>query len=136
MARLDPKADKTFPAKTKVSQKTIDSIKSMGMTKALKGAATGTAEYKEALNRMYGAKRVKDAAAKTPSALAGFKQSESKTVKKATPAKKDNAGTVAKKSAAATKAAATAAGKKQGAYGKKNTPKYQPATASALKKKK
>ncbi len=136
MARLDPKADKTFPAKTKVSQKTIDSIKAMGMTKALKGAATGSAEYKEALNRMYGAKRVKSATAKTPSALAGFKQSEAASGKKSTAAKKDNAGVIAKKSAAATKANAAAAGKKQGAYGKGNTPKYQPATASASKKKK
>jgi len=86
----------------KVSQKTIDSIKTMGMTKALKGAATGSAEYKEALNRMYGAKRVKAAATKSPSALSNLKQSES--TKKTTTAKKDNAGVIAKKSAAAAKA--------------------------------
>lgn len=80
----------------KVSQKTIDSIKSQGMTKALRGAATGSAEYKEALTRMYGAKRVKAAATKSPSALSNFKQAESRSLKKAVPAKKDNAGTQAK----------------------------------------
>lgn len=129
-APLEP-SGRTTP---KVSQKTIAAIKAMGMTKALKGAATGSAEYKEALNRMYGAKRVKAATAKTPSALAGFKQSESASLKKKPAPKKDNAGTIAKKSAAATKATAAAAGKKQGAYGKNNTPKYQPATATAVKK--
>lgn len=42
----------------KVSQATIDKIKAMGMTKALKGAGTASPEMKEALKRMYGAKRV------------------------------------------------------------------------------
>lgn len=53
-------------AKIKVSQKTIDDIKKMGMTKALKLAgmnasatqAGAVAEYQEAAKRMYGAKRV------------------------------------------------------------------------------
>lgn len=52
--------------KIKVSQKTIDDIKKMGMTKALKLAgmnaqatqAGAVAEYQEAARRMYGAKRV------------------------------------------------------------------------------
>lgn len=42
----------------KVSQATIDKIKKMGMTKALSGAKGASPEMKEALTRMYGAKRV------------------------------------------------------------------------------
>ena len=42
----------------KVSQTTIDKIKAMGMTKALKGASGASPEMKEALTRMYGARRV------------------------------------------------------------------------------
>ena len=49
-------------AKIKVSQATIDKIKTMGMTKALKGASGATPEMKEALTRMYGARRVAAAA--------------------------------------------------------------------------
>ena len=45
----------------KVSQATINKIKSMGMTKALKGASSANPEMKEALKRMYGAKRVESA---------------------------------------------------------------------------
>ncbi len=45
-------------AKVKVSQATIDKIKAMGMTKALKGASKASPEMKEALTRMYGARRV------------------------------------------------------------------------------
>lgn len=45
-------------AKVKVSQATIDKIKAMGMTKALKGASGANPEMKEALTRMYGARRV------------------------------------------------------------------------------
>ena len=42
----------------KVSQATIDKIKKMGMTKALAGAKSANPEMKEALTRMYGARRV------------------------------------------------------------------------------
>jgi hypothetical protein len=42
----------------KVSQATIDKIKKMGMTKALAGAKSANPEMREALIRMYGAKRV------------------------------------------------------------------------------
>ena len=42
----------------KVSQATIDKIKKMGMTAALKKAPNASPEMKEALKRMYGAKRV------------------------------------------------------------------------------
>ena len=62
--------------KIKVSQKTIDSIKKLGMTEALKLAgkngnpAGGLAsEYQEGIRRMYGAKRLAAAKAKyTPAA--------------------------------------------------------------------
>lgn len=45
----------------KVSQATIDKIKKMGMTKALASAKGGSAEFKEGLRRMYGAKRLQKA---------------------------------------------------------------------------
>jgi hypothetical protein len=45
-------------AKIKVSQATIDKIKKVGMTKALAGAKSANPEMKEALTRMYGARRV------------------------------------------------------------------------------
>jgi DnaK suppressor protein len=53
-------------AKTKVSQATIDSMKTMGMTKAIEKAANGkaSAEFKEGAKRMYGQRRI-DAAKKT-----------------------------------------------------------------------
>lgn len=43
---------------TKVSQATIDKIKAMGMTKALKSAGSASPEMREGLKRLYGAKRV------------------------------------------------------------------------------
>jgi len=46
---------------TKVSQATIDKIKKMGMSAALKGASSASAEMQEGLRRMYGANRVKAA---------------------------------------------------------------------------
>ena len=55
-------------AKIKVSQATIDKIKAMGMTKALKSASSANPEMKEALTRMYGAKRVAAAAGSKPTA--------------------------------------------------------------------
>lgn len=51
----------------KVSQATIDKIKAMGMTKALKGASSANPEMKEALKRMYGASRVAAATKSSPS---------------------------------------------------------------------
>jgi hypothetical protein len=50
----------------KVSQATIDKIKKMGMTKALKSAPKANAEMTEALRRMYGQRRL-DAATKATS---------------------------------------------------------------------
>ena len=49
--------------KIKVSQATIDKIKKMGMTAALKGAPKASAEMQEGLRRMYGQRRL-DAASK------------------------------------------------------------------------
>jgi cobalamin biosynthesis Mg chelatase CobN len=92
----------------KVSQATIDKIKKMGMSAALKSAPKADAEMSEALRRMYGQRRV-DAAVKAasptttpravmsrtsstvakssaPSAVSGKKVSAS-TAKKSTPAK-------------------------------------------------
>lgn len=48
-----------YKGTTKVSQSTIDSIKKLGMTAALKKAGTSkNPEYLEGVKRMYGAKRV------------------------------------------------------------------------------
>ena len=51
-------------AKIRVSQATIDKIKTMGMTKALAGTKSANPEMREALTRMYGARRVAAAASK------------------------------------------------------------------------
>ena len=51
---------------TKVSQATIDKIKAMGMKKALAGAGGASAEMREGLKRLYGAKRVGVAAPAKP----------------------------------------------------------------------
>lgn len=49
-------------AKIKVSQKTIDQIKKMGMTKALGSASSNkSAEFQEGLRRMYGQRRLSKA---------------------------------------------------------------------------
>ena len=76
-------------AKIKVSQATIDKIKAMGMTKALKGASGANPEMKEALTRMYGARRVSAAggmkskpAAKSPDQARGAMSAPSKPVYK------------------------------------------------------
>jgi hypothetical protein len=68
--------------KQKVSQATIDKIKKMGMTKALKGASGANPEMKEALTRMYGARRV--AAASKPVAM-NLREAERRTPMKAKP---------------------------------------------------
>jgi hypothetical protein len=51
----------TPSSKIKVSQATIDKIKKMGMTAALKSAPGANAEMAEGLRRMYGARRVEAA---------------------------------------------------------------------------
>ena len=67
----NPKASKKA-APIKVSQATIDNIKSAGMAAALKKAAGGaSAAYVEGVKRMYGASRLNAAMAKTKSAAPG-----------------------------------------------------------------
>lgn len=73
---------------TKVSQATINKIKAMGMTKALKGAANASPEMREGLKRLYGAKRVGAAGGSSSprytspdAARAGIKTSPKPTVK-------------------------------------------------------
>ena len=52
---------------TKVSQATINKIKAMGMTAALKKAGSASPEMREGLKRLYGASRVAAATKSTPS---------------------------------------------------------------------
>ena len=107
---------------TKVSQATIDKIKAMGMTKALKGAANASPEMREALKRMYGAKRVAAAggsskpaaksadaarAAANKPASSGGKYVGSRFVPNTPAPKKPSASGVVYKSADAARAAAT-----------------------------
>jgi hypothetical protein len=110
-------------AKVKVSQATIDKIKAMGMTKALKGASKASPEMKEALTRMYGARRVSAAggsskpaaksadaaraAAMKPKATSGGKYVGSRFVPNTPAPKKPSASGVVYKSADAARAAAT-----------------------------
>jgi len=68
---------------TKVSQGTIDKIKSMGMSAALKGASSANPEMREGIRRLYGATRyskaVSSAAPKpTDSRFSGAKKADPK----------------------------------------------------------
>jgi hypothetical protein len=108
---------------TKVSQATIDKVKAMGMTKALKGAANASPEMREALKRLYGAKRVAAAtdssrpaaksadaaraAAMKPKTTSGGKYVGSRFVPNTPAPKKPSASGVVYKSADAARAAAT-----------------------------
>ena len=107
---------------TKVSQATIDKIKAMGMTKALKGAANASPEMREALKRLYGAKRVAAAggsskpaaksadaarAAATKPSSSGGKYVGSRFVPNTSAATKPSASSSVYKSADAARAAAT-----------------------------
>lgn len=94
---------------TKVSQATIDKIKAMGMTKALKGAAGASPEMREALKRLYGAKRVAAAggSSKPAASSGGGKYVGSRFVPNTPAPKKPSASGVVYKSADAARAAAT-----------------------------
>lgn len=107
---------------TKVSQATIDKIKAMGMTKALKGAAGASPEMREALKRLYGAKRVAAAggsskpaaksadaarAAATKPSSSGGRYVGSRFVPNTSAPKKPSSSGVVYKSADAARAAAT-----------------------------
>jgi hypothetical protein len=63
---------------TKVSQATIDKIKKMGMSAALKGASSASAEMQEGLRRMYGANRVKAAMGSSKSSVSAQKSTPEK----------------------------------------------------------
>jgi hypothetical protein len=102
-----------YNRKIKVSQSTIDKIKTMGMTKALSKSGTANPEMKEALTRMYGARRV-TAAAKA-NAPANFtapkganKRPSGRLTKGAVPPKKSGMSTEAKITAGAAGVAAGA----------------------------
>jgi cytoskeletal protein RodZ len=71
--------------KQKVSQATIDKIKKMGMTKALKGASNASPEMKEGLKRMYGARRVAAATGSTKPMRMTAREAERNTPMKAKP---------------------------------------------------
>lgn len=62
---------------TKVSQATIDKIKGMGMSAALKSASGASAEMKEGIRRLYGAKRF-EAATKSSSSVPAQKSTPEK----------------------------------------------------------
>lgn len=66
-------ASKPKAAPMKVSQATIDRIKSDGMTNALKKAVSGkaSASYVEGVKRMYGTARVTKKATQTPGYYSG-----------------------------------------------------------------
>jgi predicted flap endonuclease-1-like 5' DNA nuclease len=88
--------------KQKVSQATIDKIKKMGMTKALKSASNASPEMKEGLKRMYGAKRVAAATASSKPMQMTARAAERSTPMKST----SNARIADRKTPVAKKAAA------------------------------
>ena len=94
--------------KQKVSQATIDKIKKMGMTKALKGASNANPEMKEALKRMYGAKRVAAATGSTKPMRMTAREAERNTPMKAKPSVREaERKTPVKKAAAMPKKSGT-----------------------------
>jgi hypothetical protein len=104
----EPMGSKKPAAKIKVSQATIDKIKKMGMTKALAGTKSANPEMKEALTRMYGARRVAAAAnASAPKPTPRGAMVDMGVAKKKVVANRTRtgtpAGTTAKKSAPAPK---------------------------------
>ncbi len=92
---------------TKVSQATIDKIKAMGMTKALKGAAGASPEMREALKRLYGAKRVAAAGGSSKPAASSADAARAAANKGVTYKSADAARNAAMKADAARKKPAT-----------------------------
>ena len=127
---------------TKVSQATINKIKAMGMTAALKTAANGkaNAEMREGLKRLYGAKRLNAAETSTkpynvrPSSSAssgGGKYVGSRFVPNTPAPKKPSASGVVYKSADAARAAATkTSSTRMGANTVMNKPTVKPVKKS------
>ena len=92
----------------KVSQATIDKIKKMGMTAALKSAPKANAEMTEGIRRMYGQRRLTAATAKAKPAAVKPTDSRFSGVKKAAPKPTDSRFSGVKKATTAKKAAAPA----------------------------
>jgi uncharacterized protein YkwD len=88
--------------KQKVSQATIDKIKKMGMTKALKGASNASPEMKEGLKRMYGARRVAAATGSSKPMQTSARVAERSTAMRSNPTARvaERKTPVAKKAAA------------------------------------
>lgn len=109
MRQIETSMSKKYKGTPKVSFKTIDDIKKMGMTAALKKAGTSkNPEYLEGIRRMYGAKRL-------AAAQGGVKKAPARSY---SPAQKSAMGAgAAKKAAPAPKknAPSSAAGYKAGA---------------------
>ena len=101
---------------TKVSQATIDKIKAMGMTKALKGAGSASPEMREGIKRLYGASRFNAAVSSTKPYNVGPSKPAAKSADAAR--------------AAATKPASSG-GKYVGSRFVPNTPAAKPAKAPA-----
>lgn len=81
MRQVETSMSKKYKGTTKVSQKTIDKIKGMGMNAALKKAATNkNPEFQEGLRRMYGAARVNKAMAPKAKKTAASAQKQSPRV--------------------------------------------------------
>lgn len=95
MRQVETSMSKKYKGTPKVSFKTIDDIKKMGMTAALKKAGTSkNPEYLEGIRRMYGAKRLAAAQGGTakPAAKRAFSPAQKTAMgmgvaKKAAPAK-------------------------------------------------
>ena len=131
-------------AKIKVSQATIDKIKTMGMTKALKGASNASPEMREALTRMYGARRVsaaggssKPAARSADAARAGAMKPKGTTYKSADAARaaasKPAKGAVYKSADSARMGANTVMAAKPTVKTSSLAPKRKPATNPVAK---
>lgn len=118
--QVETSMSKKYKGTPKVSFKTIDDIKKMGMTAALKKAGTSkNPEYLEGIKRMYGAKRLAAAQGATSGRNGG-------TPKAVAAAKKAALGMGPAKKAAAPAANKSAAGARSGS-------EYQQALASQSK---
>lgn len=110
MRQVETSMSKKYKGTPKVSQATIDSIKKMGMSAALKKAGSSkNAEYVEGVKRMYGAKRLAAAqGAGKPAAKKAFSPAQKTAMgmgaakKAAAPAAKKTSAPAAKKTAATT----------------------------------
>ena len=103
--QIETSMSKKYKGTPKVSQSTIDSIKKMGMTAALKKAGSSkNAEYIEGVKRMYGAKRLAAAQSTKPAGRAYSPAQKSAmgmgAAKKAAPVAKKTASAPKKTTAA------------------------------------